>query len=448
MAGLLDNALKAVEYSTKDNYRWSKKYKLLKRGYTIDTWDFQTTEDTAIAGNDIMVVYPGKTRFGIMFGDNTGMAASCAYLAEMLHFTGRDDEAKIIADLGQSIKQRLDDLAWNGKYYTHHIPEDPSVIRDLGVDEKSQVSLSNAYSLNRGLDHDKCAAIIKTYQAIREQMPVSSPGEWYTIYPPFEKGFGKYDSSSKWEYMNGGVTSIVAGELAHGAFEHGFEMYGADILKRTGELAEKTGNYLHCAYRGAMPQIPQRNFTTLSFKEIANVVYPPREAKRDENAFGYGAKNGILPFHGIPFEVPNTENNILTGIDLSLKEGETPEVTIKVNQQAASIYFLHSRENGPIAGTATLKYEDGTEFIDYITTDKVGFWWSEKNQHNKQLKLIFTGSGEKTRIELLSPRLAEPNAVLLDGKPVQYSVKKIQESRYITFETSGNGVFDVTIKYT
>ncbi|MCK4747465.1 MAG: hypothetical protein KAT15_10530, partial [Bacteroidales bacterium] len=381
MAGLLDKALKAVGYSTNDIYRWSEKYKLLKRGYTIDTWDFQSQEDVEISGH-IMVVHPEKTRFGVMFGDNTGMVASCGYLAEMLNFTGRDEEAKKMEELGTSLKHRIDELAWNGKYYTHHVPEDLSVIRDLGVDEKSQVSLSNAYSLNRGLEHEKCVAIINTYKSIREEMPASSPGEWYTIYPPFEKGFGKSDSSGKWEYMNAGVTPIVAGELAHGAFEHGFEEYGAGILKRIGKLAEKTDNYLHCAYRGAMPEIPQRNFTPLSLKKIANKVYPPKEARRDGNTFGYGAENGILTFHDIPFEVSDPEKDRFTGISFSLKKGETAGVTADVNQKAASIYFLHSRENGPIVGTVTLKYEDGTEYIEYITTDKAGFWWSRKETGN------------------------------------------------------------------
>jgi hypothetical protein len=43
MMGSLDNALKALEYSTSDPYRWSDKYKLVKRGFTIDTWDFHRT---------------------------------------------------------------------------------------------------------------------------------------------------------------------------------------------------------------------------------------------------------------------------------------------------------------------------------------------------------------------------------------------------------------------
>ena len=82
----------------------------------------------------------------------------------------------------------------------------------------SQVSLSNAYALNRGISGEKCASIIKTYQRIRREMPPTSPGEFYGIYPPFERDFTQNDPGLVWEYCNGGVLTMVAGELALGAF--------------------------------------------------------------------------------------------------------------------------------------------------------------------------------------------------------------------------------------
>lgn len=44
MAASLDTAIRALEYSLTSPYRWSEKYQLIKRGYTIDTWDFQSEE--------------------------------------------------------------------------------------------------------------------------------------------------------------------------------------------------------------------------------------------------------------------------------------------------------------------------------------------------------------------------------------------------------------------
>ncbi|GAB4417770.1 MAG: hypothetical protein OHK0039_28530 [Bacteroidia bacterium] len=204
MQGHLDKAIKALDYSMKDPYRWSQKYQLLRRGFTIDTWDYQADADAARAGDDIMVVLLDKTEFGVMFGDNTGYAVACDYLAEMLDTAGRHDEATRLRNRGQEIRRRLDALAWNGAFFTHHIPENENLQRDLGVDTDRQVSLSNAYSINRRLPHAQAREIIRTYQRIRTEMPDSSPGEWYSIYPPFARGF---DGPSRvWEYMNGGVT--------------------------------------------------------------------------------------------------------------------------------------------------------------------------------------------------------------------------------------------------
>jgi len=379
MKSHLDKAIKAVRYSTTDPYRWSEKYKLLKRGFTIDTWDFQSREDTAMnEGNDIMVVELGKTRMGIMFGDNTGMAAGCKYLAEMLNHANRKPEAEKYRQMSNDLMSRLNELSWNGEFYTHHVPEDPNVKRNLGVDLSSQVSLSNAYSINRELTHEQCVAIIRTYQRIREEMPKSSPGEWYAIYPPFEKGFGSADSSSKWEYMNGGVTSIVAGELAHGAFEHGYERYGVDILRRIRNLAGKTGNYLHCTYRGAMPEKPERNFITLDLSPITNAVYPDPQAVNKENkrVWNYNA------FHDVPFSLINPETGQHNCLQFPESiEPDEPKV-LEVNQKAASLYFLQTSPPS-LVGMIILEYEDGSELVDYITSGKSGFWWTEEQTNGQ-----------------------------------------------------------------
>ncbi len=396
MKGMLDKALKAVEYSTESPYRWSEKFQLLKRGYTIDTWDFQNDEDAAISvgpGNlpDPMIITNEHTRFGIMYGDNTGMIASCRYLAEMLKTADRQTEAKAMRTLAEELETRLNQLSWNGLFFTHHVPEEENLVRDLGVDEKSQVSLSNAYSLNRGIAHDKAVEIIKTYQRIREEMPKSSPGEFYTIYPPFESGYGSHNS--KWNYMNGGVISIVAGELAHGAFEHGFETYGVDILKRQLALAKTTNDYLHCTYRGKMPEEPTRNFTTLSLKEIANTDFAgetiegvmgwTNEGTNDLHAFPSGKRK----FNNIPFEIIAPEENTRRAcLGLSSQQGYAATASLKVGKKAKSLYLLHTTNHVTYCGNMVLKYADGSTYTEYFTSGKVTHWWyPEAPVYRKQM---------------------------------------------------------------
>jgi hypothetical protein len=95
------------------------------------------------------------------------------------------------------------------------------------------------YSLNRGLPHEMNVAIINTYLDLRKRL-LKDPGEWYAIYPPFEKGFGIHDA--KWQYMNGGVAGHAIGELARGAYGNGFENYASDVMLRT--VLVKGGNRL------------------------------------------------------------------------------------------------------------------------------------------------------------------------------------------------------------
>jgi len=385
MKKMLDPALKAVSYSTSDPYRWSEKYRLLKRGYTIDTWDFQNDEDADISTGpdhyaDPMVIKLPYTRFGIMFGDNTGMAVSCDYLAEMLDFAGRGEEAEQIRKTGTGIRERLNQLSWNGKFYTHHVPEDPEISRNLGVDEKSQVSLSNAYSINRNLSPDQAESIIKTYMELRDKMPASSPGEWYTIFPPFGQGYGSHNT--KWSYMNGGVTSIVAGELAHGAFEHGFEAYGADILNRLLALAEKTDGFLHCAYRGAMEPAPKRTFQPVSLKDIANTDTHGNTVTRVAGWTGEGENDlhefpsGKQVFDEIPFEIIDPASNGRKAcLGLSGEKPYANEAKLELGKKAASIYFIHTTNRAYYAGNIVLSYKDGTEHVDHIGPGKISNWW-------------------------------------------------------------------------
>jgi len=380
MASKLDNAIKAYKYSTSDPYRWSEKYHLIKRGRTIDTWDFQDEEDAAISDGDPMVIYKDKTKFNIMYGDNTGMSVACKYLAEMLNYVGRTYEGTIIRSQGMNLKNNLDKLAWNGNFYTHQIPEDTTVKRDFGVDVSKQVSLSNAYSLNRDISHEKCVQIIKTYQRLKEEMPKSSPGEWYTIYPPFQKGYDGHNGM--WEYMNGSVTSIVAGELAHGAFENGFESYGVDILNRVADLAAKSNNYLYCTYRGAMPDVPKRNFTPVSLKDIANADITGQGATGVPGWTGEGDNDfhnfpvGKQTFSDVPFDIIDpAANGRKACLAISGDNGYKLNEKLVINRKAASIYFVHVVGKGDIAGNIVLHYSDSSVFTDIIGHGKIANWW-------------------------------------------------------------------------
>lgn len=384
MASMLDHAIKAVKYACSDEYRWSEKFKLLKRGFTIDTWDFLHHDDGEFTKGDNCVDLE-KTTFGVMHGDNTGLAVGCEYLAEMLRVAGRDSEAETYDTLGKDIRQRLYDVAWNGEFFTHHVSEDPSFKRDSGsTNMERQVSLSNAYDLNRNIDHDKCVEIIKTYQRIREEMPDSSPGEFYQIYPPFEKGFGGHNG--KWHYMNGGVGTIVAGELAHGAFEHGFESYGFDILKRVKGWGDKYNSFIPVALRGCAPDNPSRSFEKLDLVPYVNV--DTHGSGDPDNGIKGWTDEGDNDFHmiptgeqellDIPFDIIDpAANNRKAVIGLAYRqEGYADSVDIAVNKKAKSLYVLHTCAGGGLVGHMHVQYADGSDLTQYINAgNEINSWF-------------------------------------------------------------------------
>ncbi|HEX9189324.1 MAG TPA: hypothetical protein VGB87_19760, partial [Vicinamibacteria bacterium] len=387
MARQLDAAVRAMDYSFSDRARFSAKHGLVKRGYTIDTWDFQVEDATTriFPRWGTLLIDPDRSQFGVMFGDNTGYAASCGYLAEMLERAGRPGDALRFRQRERDVRERLDRVSWLGTHFRHWVPENEGVARDLGVDERAQVSLSNTYSLNRGISHEQAAAIVRTYQKIRGALPPGSPGEWYAIYPPFAKGFGGH--SEAWQYVNGGVSPIFAGELARGAFVHGFESYGADVLSRVLDLAQSSGDQIWFAYTGAFPPIPEPRFSPLDLAAMANMDFggkgapgvPSWMAAEPDDHLGR-MPTGRQTFAGVPFLVADPATNGRRGaIAVARRPGFKERVSVPVGRKAGSIYVLHSvggAGNLKVAGALTFAYEDGTEATQYVVQDRnVSGWW-------------------------------------------------------------------------
>ena len=393
MRGILESCKKALDYGCTDKARWSEKYKLLKRGYTIDSWDFQPHDKYLVefplgVGQSID---PDKTKFTIFYGDNTGYAQSCDELSLMLAHAGYAEESKKYSQRAKEIRERLDALTWNGEFYRHRVEEDPTVVRDFGVDEASQISFSNCYTLNRNCTHEQAVAIIKSYLKIKENPPKGSTGEFYAIYPPYECGFSEGGSNNKWQYMNGGVHPHAAGELARGAFKSGYEKYGADILSRMKDMAEKSNGILKFAYTGAdLPEPPAQVFTALDISKYANMDLWNAEKPKEKGVWNWmedGLKNdlryfptGNQTFADVPYIVTDPEvNGRKAAMAISQSMGLPQSVEIAVNQTAGSLYLLHATTGCPesgLTGLVTYVYDDGTECMKSIVYGRnISNWW-------------------------------------------------------------------------
>lgn len=379
MKSRLDNAVRALRQVTKSPYRWSEKHQLMHRGFTIDTWDY-VSDDQQRFGGSVFMVYLGKSEFGIFHGDNTNLILQCRNLAEMLKVAGREPEAPEFEKLADDVEKRLNALAWTGDFYTHWIAENPEYKPDVGVDMSIQVSLSNAYALNRGLAHDKCVAILKTYQRIRKEMPASSPGEFYGIYPPFQRDFTKNIPGLVWEYCNGGVLVVVGGELAHGAFEHGYESYGADILSRIKAIADRYRGYLPVTLRGKAVEPPQRSFQQLEITGQVNSSHGTDGGgmaawSSDPEMNLADLPTGRQEFQGVPFDVLDPgKGSQGSAIVLSRHGSSTASVSISAMAKAASIYLLNAADGRNSGGAMlTFHYADGSSHTEDVALHSWAF---------------------------------------------------------------------------
>lgn len=236
---------RALDYTMSNPLRWDPWLNLVKRPFTIDTWDFEygpTTVDPSNGHRAPRHWIDDQTKWGIFHGDNTGLADALNALAHIEDYLNQSELAKKHRLQAQALIQRLNNLSWNGKFYRHHVKLVPWDVP--GVDEETQLSLSNALALNRGvLTPDQAQTIINEYRSRLRRPGNVSFAEWWSIDPPFPSGsFGLAgrQGENPGEYVNGGIMPLVGGELARGAFRYGSEAYGFDIVQRYYQMVKNT----------------------------------------------------------------------------------------------------------------------------------------------------------------------------------------------------------------
>jgi hypothetical protein len=226
---------KALNYMLQHSPYWDQTTGLVKRPYTIDTWDFAYT-----AGKHDWLQFQidENTFWGYMHGDNSGYYEAFLIMSLFYDHLSRSNLADHWRARAFALREAINRTCWNGSYYTHFVKITPVSIP--GVDESTQLSLSNPFNINRGVaSHEMARSIIQEYRKRRAEK--TGFAEWYSIDPPFPDGIFGDDKLVKGAYINGGIMPLVGGELARAAFDHGFEEYGTDILKRYYRMISETG---------------------------------------------------------------------------------------------------------------------------------------------------------------------------------------------------------------
>jgi hypothetical protein len=384
----LDAMRRALRFITSDPVRWDAERGLVRRPYTIDMWDFAygpttTSPDGKPAPRHWI---EPDTIWGTFHGDNTGTAYALELLARAEERVGDKNLATTWRAQAQEILGRLNALSWNGRFYTHFVPENPD-FAPAGVDPAAQLSLSNAYALNRGvLDERQGQRVVEEYFKRRDFSRAFA--EWYSIDPPFPAGsFGMAGGKGEnpGEYTNGGIMPLVGGELARGAFRYGMEPYGLDILRRYAALTELTGATYLWYYPDGRPGIQGPN------------TIP-------SDGWGAGAMLGALMEGAAGF---NDRASRFRDLFLAPRWAIDPAFT---------------------SVRAVARYPASDGYAAYL-------WGREE----RAITLTLTGSAERAYVRILIPKDVSklPLRVSRDGEAVPVQIDRAGETPYVAVPVEG-----------
>jgi hypothetical protein len=238
MKRMIPHMEKALHYVMTDPWRWDRRRRLVKRAYTIDTWDFDYTAGRAPWLNFRV---DDDTYWGIMHGDSSGYYEAFLNLATMHERAGNSSSARRWRRFASAFRARANRASFNGRFYRHRVPITPVDIP--GVDPETQLTISNPMDINRGLaTHPMALSIIDEYS--RRGKANRFAADWVSVDPPFPAGVFGESKLIPGTYCNGGLMPLVGGELSRAAFEHGRETYAVAQLLRYEELTRNNETYL------------------------------------------------------------------------------------------------------------------------------------------------------------------------------------------------------------
>ena len=126
-----------------------------------------------------------NTIWVILHGDNRGYYEACRKLSMIYSHLGKPERAGHWRKFAEGLKKRMNEVCWNGRFYTHFVKLTPVTIP--GVDECEQLSFSNAMNINRGVaSHEQAASILREYR--QRGAATKAFAEWFSIEPPFPDG--------------------------------------------------------------------------------------------------------------------------------------------------------------------------------------------------------------------------------------------------------------------
>lgn len=379
-----------LDYIFSHPWRWDPDLRLVKRPYTIDSWDFAYT---AGSHDWLQFQIDDNTFWGIMHGDNSGYYKACRDLATIYRALGEGDRASHWDLFAEGLRERMNNVCWNGEFYTHFVKQTPVTID--GVDEASQLSFSNAMNINRGVtSHAQSVSILREYLKRREKNQAFA--EWFSIDPAFPDGIFGEEKIVAGAYCNGGIMPLVGGELARAYFEHGFEAEGVETLCKYHELISKKNE----TFLWYFPDGRESSIDTSSSPDAM-----PTDGW-GSSAMLYGFMEGL--------------------------------VGVQDRSKLMQDLTLCPRWNA--AGITEAEVQVGYEASD------AGFGYQYR-ESAEGLKLTVQGARHNVRAHLLLPKGASVSQVKVGGKNLEFSQKSVEASPYVDFDFNVDTGADIEVQF-
>jgi len=387
---LIPSMERALDYAFSHPWRWDEERKLVKRAYTIDSWDFAYT-----AGKHEWLQFQidEDTFWGIMHGDNSGFYEACLNLGAIYRHLGNDNRSRHWVQFAAGLRERMNKVCWNGNFYTHF--EKITPVEIPGVDEARQLSFSNPMNINRGVtDQAMAAAILREYQS--RKASTGAFAEWFSIDPAFPDGIFGDELIVAGAYSNGGIMPLVGGELARAYLESGFEKDGVNTLRQYYDLiSEKGETYLW--------YFPDGSASSIESSTSPDAM--PTDGWGSSSML-YGFIEGLV---GI-----QDRGRLLNNIRLSPR-------------------WLAA---GLTAAEARIGYE--------VTGASVGYGY---NESSNGIKLEIHAGSASADVSILLPQNAKAGSVTASGKPIQYTESTVEESRYVNCSLNIKDGTDLAVNF-
>ncbi|MBD5777917.1 hypothetical protein IEN85_00220 [Pelagicoccus sp. NFK12] len=390
MSSLIPSMEKALNYAFTHPWRWDPERQLVKRAYTIDSWDFAYT---AGSHDWLQFQIDDNTFWGIMHGDNSGFYEACLLLAKMLKRDKQSEKAAHWTRFAQKLKKRMNEVCWNGTFYTHFVKQNPVKIE--GVDEASQLSFSNPMNVNRGVaSHEQAVSLLNEY--LKRNADGNAFAEWYSITPAFPDGIFGEEKIVAGAYSNGGIMPLVGGELARAYLEHGFESQGVATLKKYHDLISKNNE----TYLWYFPDGTASSIETSS---------SPDATPTD----GWGSSSML---HGF------VEGLVGVQDQQSLWE----DIVLSPRWHAA----------GVAEAEASVGYECSGAQFQYTYQES-----------NDSISLSVASKNSRCKCHLMIPESAKVASVQSQGQSIEFEQSKVQQSNYLDFKLAVADGADIQIKF-